>query len=287
MDYYNTLNIKKTASSDEIRKAYKKMSMKHHPDRGGDEVKFKEINQAYQTLSNAERKQMYDQYGTDDPQQMGGGGGFGQNPFGFGGQGDMNDMFSQFFGQGFGGQGQRRAPVNRDIQIVTDITLEEAFSGCNVPLKYQTGSRKVEQVSVELPGGVQAGQTVRYKNLGDDADNRYPRGDLLVKVRIKNHAKWIRQGSDLYCEENINVFDMMLGCHITIKLIDGKSINLKIPAGTNAGAKFNVPNKGMPNPRGGQPGNAIIIVKPIIPSIDQPELREQLSEIKNKIHLDF
>lgn len=283
MDYYNTLGINKTASADEIRKAYKKMSMKHHPDRGGDEVKFKEINQAYQTLSNSERKQMYDQYGTDDPQQMGPQG-FAQNPFGFGGA-DMNDMFSSFFGQGFGGQQRQRS--NRDIQIVTDITLEQAFSGHTVPLKYQTGSSKIEQVTVTLPAGVQAGQTVRYSGLGDDRDNRLPRGDLLVKVRIKQHNKWLRQGDELYCEESVNVFDLMTGCQVNVKMLDGSVLNVKIPPGSNPGAKFNLRGKGMPNPRNGKKGNAIVIIKAIVPKIDKGELLDEINKLKSKIHLDF
>jgi DnaJ-class molecular chaperone len=277
MDYYNTLGINKAASQDEIRKAYKKMSMKHHPDRGGDETKFKEINQAYQTLSDPERKQMYDQYGTDDPQKMGGMGG---NPFGGFGGGGFEDMFSTMFGQGFA---NRQVRKNRDIQVVQDIDLEDVIFGKTIPLTYRIGSGKVETVTVEVPIGIQPGQTVRYQGLGDDTHSQLPRGDLLVKIRVKRHHVWDSSGSNLYREIPVGVFDLMLGTTVQVAMIDGKKIDLKIPSGTKPNAKLSVPGYGMPERRSGRRGNAIIIVKAIIPAITNEEHLEKIRELKNAL----
>jgi DnaJ-class molecular chaperone len=274
MDYYNTLGINKTASQDEIRKAYKKMSMKHHPDRGGDENTFKQVNQAYQTLSDPERKQMYDQYGTDDPQKMGGNP-FGGNPFGFHG-GGFEDMFSTMFGQGFRNQVRR----NRDIQIVADITLEDALNGKNVPLNYRTSSGHTETVTVDIPTGIQAGQTVRYRGLGDDAIRNAPRGDLLVKIRIKRHPVWERNGNDLYGAIPVSVFDLMLGTVLEIKMLDGKKINLTIPPGTKSNAKLSVPGHGMYDRSKTRRGKAIVIVDAIVPQITDKNILNDLAKIK-------
>jgi DnaJ-class molecular chaperone len=281
MDYYDILGIKKSASQDEIRTAYKKMSMKHHPDRGGDESTFKEVNQAYQTLSDPERKQMYDQYGTDDPQKMGGMGGnpFGNSPFGFSG-GGFDDMFSSMFGQGFRNQVRR----NRDIQIITDINLEDAFNGKNIPLNYRTSSGRMENVTVDIPLGIQAGQTVRYKGLGDDAIPNAPRGDLLIKVRIKKHHVWERNGNDLYGTIPVSVFDLMLGTVLEVQMLDGKKINLTIPPGTKANAKFNVPGHGMKDRGNVNRGKAILIVEAIIPNITDKKVLADLANIRSYLN---
>lgn len=276
MDYYNTLGINKAASTEEIRKAYKKMSMKHHPDRGGDESKFKEVNQAYQTLSDPERKRMYDQYGTDDPQKMGGQGG----PFGFGGQGGFDDMFSTMFGQGFAQQRQRK---NRDIQIVQDVHLEDVLTGKTIPMSYRTGTGKTESVTVEIPAGIQPGQTVRYAGLGDDSVKQLPRGDLLVKIRVIRHHIWERDNNDLYRELPVGVFDLMLGTTIQVTMLDGKKIDLKVQPGTKPNAKLSVPGHGMFDRRSNRRGKAIIIIRAIVPVITNEQHLEKIKALKEEL----
>src|SRR6056300_165785 len=133
MDYYDILGVSRTATENEIRKAYKAKSMKHHPDRGGNEEEFKKINEAYSTLKDPKKKQMYDQFGTNDPQQAG----FNQQEFN--GFGDINDVLAQMFGQGrstfethFGQRRQQRQPKNKTLNINYEITLEEAFNGKDI-----------------------------------------------------------------------------------------------------------------------------------------------------------
>lgn len=276
MDYYNLLEINKTASQEEIKKAYKRAAMKNHPDRGGDTNKFTEIQQAYETLSDPQRKQMYDQYGTDDPQKMGGFGQGGFDPFGGGG---FNDMFSSMFGQGFRNQVRR----NRDIQVVADVTLEEVLTGKNIPLNFRTSTGKTENITVDIPVGIEPGQTVRYKGLGDDQISNMPRGDLLVKVRVIRHPIWEREGSNLYREIDVDVFDLILGVDKEVKMLDGRTINLNIPAGTKVGAKFSVPNYGMLHRRTNHKGKAFIIVRANIPTIQDENIRQQLESVKDSI----
>ena len=134
MDYYSTLGINKNASDDEIRKAYKSKSMKHHPDRGGNEEEFKKVNEAYQTLKDPQKKQMYDRYGTSDPQQMGGGPSgwgdmnFGNGSFQFNGSPqDFEEMFGSFFGGGF--RQRPRPPRNKNVQLKVVLTLKEILEG--------------------------------------------------------------------------------------------------------------------------------------------------------------
>ena len=166
MDYYSTLGINRNASQDEIKKAYKKMSMQHHPDRtGGDDSKFKEINEAYQTLNDPQKKQMYDQFGTTDPRQhqyRSGDFEFNFNGSPFGG---MDDIFEQFFGGSpFGNQ--RRRAVNRPINVAVDVTLEDVLTGKTIGMEIALPTGKTKVVTVDIPAGVEHGQQIRYRGLG-------------------------------------------------------------------------------------------------------------------------
>ena len=181
MDYYTTLGINKNASQDEIKKAYKKQSMAHHPDRtGGDDSKFKDINEAYQTLSDPQKKQMYDQFGTTDPRQRQYRTGdfefnFGGSPFG-----DMDDIFSQFFG----GRPQRG---NRPISVAVDVTLEDVLNGKTFGMEIALPTGRTKVVTIDIPAGIEHGQTVRFAGMGEQNNPNMRPGDLHVQVRVRNH----------------------------------------------------------------------------------------------------
>lgn len=272
MDYYNILNVQKNSSQEEIKKAYKKAAMKEHPDRGGDSSKFQQIQEAYDTLSDPQKKQMYDQYGTSDPQQMGG------NPFG--GNPHFSDIFANMFGQGF----QRQQPQkNRDIQIIRDIDIRDVLTGTKVTVSYKLGSGKVETVNADIPAGIQSGQTIRYAGLGDDSYS-LRRGDLLIRIRVINNTNWIRNDFDLLTEVKINVLDLILGTSLEVEMLDGKMLSLKIPAGTKVGSKFNIAGHGIPIRKSGRKGNAYVIVGAEVPKVENEKIIKTLKSVRNEIN---
>lgn len=277
MDYYNILDVPRNASSEEIKKAYKKKAMKNHPDRGGDEKAFQQISEAYDTLSNPEKKAMYDQFGTTDPGQMGGTGG---NPFGQGHP--FEDIFSEMFQRGFGQQA-RQPQRSRDIQTTQEITLEDVLVGKRVNLKYRVSSGKTEEITLDIPAGIGDGQTVRYQGYGDDSIPSR-RGDLLIKVRVRPHNIWKRDRWDLYRRVNVNMIDLMTGITLDLQMLNGKAISLNVPAGTDPGRRFSVPGYGIPDSRSGRTGKAIIEIVCTTPIIKDENIIQQLREIKNEIN---
>ena len=156
MDYYNILGVDRNASEEQLKKAYKKASMQHHPDRGGDESKFKEINEAYTALKDPEKRQMYDQFGTTDPQQAGGFRSQHFNNGGFNGAFDINDLMNQF---GFNARQQMR---NSDITIGCNISIAEVFTGKNVLATYRLNNGREQTVDIKIPVGIRNGDKVRY-----------------------------------------------------------------------------------------------------------------------------
>src|SRR3990167_4137317 len=192
-DYYVLLGVSKNASGEEIKKAYRKLALKYHPDRGGDQEKFKEINAAYQILSNPQKRAEYDQFGTSDFS----GAGFG-NTQGYGGAYNVNfdDIFSGSSGFGFG----RVSDIFEDffgqafsqVQVELPISVAQAVLGDNVTVKTQSG----ETINIEIPAGIQDGQTIQFKGRGNA--HKRGRGDLLVTMRIKIPKKVSKEEKELY-----------------------------------------------------------------------------------------
>jgi len=268
MDYYSILGVSKTASTEDIKKAYRKLAMKHHPDKGGDEARFKQINEAYSVLSDQQKRSQY-----DNPNPWGNNTASGQA------QG-FDDFFGAFFGQGFARQ---RVPRNRDISIAVKITLEEAFQGKNVVGSYRLYSGIEESSSIEIPSGARHGDTIRYSGLGDNSIPNVPRGNLNIKIHVLKHPRWNRDGDNLYRLCVVDVFDLLIGATVTIDSIEGKKLNLNIPQGTRPGTKFSMPGFGMPNVHTKRRGDAIIQVEAKIPRINDQEIVKRLSEIKDEI----
>ena len=274
MDYYSTLGVSKNASDKELKQAYKKASMQHHPDRGGDEAKFKQINEAYSTLKDPQKRGMYDH------QQNGGGQAFNFNTGGF--EEEMrqaNAQYGNMFGQGFA----NRTPRNQDIHVRTDITLADVITGKSVVIQYRTQTGRIETVTVDIPRGAKHGDTVRYQGLGDDGHPRYPRGDLHVKINVKKIRNWERDKDNLITKNVINVFDLLLGCVIIVKTLEGKQVKVTIPKGTRIGQVFSVPGYGVPNLQTGRRGNLYVEVDANIPVINDEVILRELTNLKNKI----
>lgn len=257
-DYYKILGVEKGASQDEIKKAFRKMAHKYHPDKkDGDEAKFKEANEAYQILSNPQKRQQYDQFGSAGP----GGQGFnGQNPFGgqggFGGfdfsgfqQGsgqhiDLDDILGSFFGGG------RRTPRGRDIQISVQLSFKDAVFGVekkiSVPdLKDGQDNNKNKEITVTIPPGVQHGQTLRLQGYGEQLTNGEP-GNVMLIISVEKHPVFKRDGYNLVMNLDVKLTDAIVGTKHEVELLDGKKIKVKIPSGLESGQILRVKGEGIP-----------------------------------------
>ena len=363
-DYYEVLGVKKGASEDEIKKAYRKVAKQYHPDlHPGDkeaEAKFKEAGEAYEVLSNPEKKQRYDQFGHAgvDPNFGAGGGGFGG---GFSDFGDLGDIFGSFFGGGFGGGQQRRRNGPRkgsDISETVLLSFEEAAFGVKKNLKIYkidpcdecggkgckndsdkvtcptcNGSGEIKNITnsifgqmvnvttcnhcqgsgqiiknpctkcrgkgmvkravnvdVDIPAGIDNGETVRYRGMGNAGVKGGPSGDLLVTVRIKKHDVFVRSGNDVYCSIPVTFVQATLGADITIPVLDAEkkytlgSMEFSVPEGTQPGTEFRLRGKGIPGVRNGVRGDMIVTINVEIPknlSKVQKEALEAFAKVSN------
>jgi len=266
MDYYSILGVSKNASDQDIRKAYKKKSMQHHPDRGGSEEKFKEINEAYSTLKDPQKRAEY-----DSPQPQ-----FNFNSGSFGGG---FNPFDEIFGRSH--HRQRR---NHDVTININLDLLDVMQGKELTARYQVPSGKIKEANIDIPPGVEDGVGIRFRGLGDDAIPNYPRGDLIVRVRVRQPANWKRSGNDLRTKALVSIFDCLLGGSVEIRTIDNRKVKVTIPKGTQPGAVFSIPNYGIPNVQTGQRGNIFVEINAAVPKIDNEMVLNELERIKNALN---
>lgn len=272
MDYYSILGIHKNASQDQIRKAYKKKSMQHHPDRGGDEEEFKKVNEAYQTLGDAQKRAAYDnpqpqfRYNTSNPFQ----GGMGEN---------FEDIFAQF-----GFNPRQRQHRNRDVQVTYTLEFKDIFTGRGISVAYKLPSGRQEFLDVKVPAGMKDGDVVRFTGYGDDSFPHAPRGNLILKVRVPQHPVWKRSDDNLSATKTINIFDLLLGTELEIETPTGKFLNLTIPKGTKPGTTFSIAGHGVPNVNTSRQGNLYVKIEAIMPNIDDLDILQKIKEIKNAIN---
>jgi curved DNA-binding protein len=271
-NYYDILGVTEDASNDQIRKAFKDIAKKEHPDRGGDEAKFKEANEAYDTLKDTKKRQEYDtvrKYG-----QPGTGGNFSFRSGDFFGE----DIFEEFF-SGFGGGGFRqkhfrqRPQANRSVNVRMAVSIKEAMNSMEKTISYRLPSGKEEFATVKIPAGVQHGVTFKYKGMGDDTIANVPRGDLLVQMSVLDSDGYSRKGNDLYTTQTISCFDAIRGTEIKLRTLTDTTIKVKVPAGTQPGTLINCKGQGMPvhktlNIR----GNLYVKVMVLIPQLSQDDL---------------
>jgi curved DNA-binding protein len=311
-DYYETLGVSKTASDDEIKSAFRKLARKFHPDvakpkdKATAEEKFKQINEAYEVLSDPEKRQKYDQLGANWNQPGGGqpppgwsqqpGGGFqryggdGGVEFEFGGTG-FSDFFEAFFGGGrgqsaFGGDGgfgRRPGSAERGSDVEADImvTLEEALHGSTRQVSLRRGgSNKVETYQVKIPRGVHEGQRIRLAGQGEAGAGGGKSGDLFLRVRLARHPDFTVEGSDLIYEAKIEPWKAALGGQLEVPTLEG-TVRLKIPPGTQGGQRFRIRERGLPSAAGSR-GNLYVIPQIQIPeklTEREREIWKQLAEL--------
>jgi len=271
MDHYSTLGVGKTATPDEIKKAFRSLASKHHPDKGGDTAKFQEIQNAYSVLSDPEKRAEYD---NPAPQFNSGnfGGGF---PPGF------EDIFSHFgggnspFGNMFGG-GRPQMHKNRTLNIQTSISLEDAFNGKDLIATVGLPSGRDQVIEIKIPAGVQDGTVLRLSQMGDDSIPNIPRGDLHLTINVLGHHKFQRQGDDLICGLEINCFDAILGKTAYVETLDGRTLELTINPGTQHGQIMAAAGYGMPKMNDNRfKGRLLIAITVTVPT-DLSDAKKQI-----------
>jgi len=267
MDYYQTLGVNRTASDTEIKAAYRKLAMQYHPDRGGDSQRFSQINEAYEVLKDPQRRAQY-----DNPQPQG----FGPN--GFQGMGGFEDLFTQF------GFNRRQAMQNRNVQIGHTIELLDVFTGKSVITKYTLQSGRTETLEINIPAGVKNNDVVKFRGYGDDSIRGLPRGDLILKIRVKKHPKWERDENNLMCVIAVDVFDCILGGKVDLKTLDDSTLSINIPPATNAGTVLSIGGYGLPDINTGKKGNIYVKIKTKTPRIKSKKIVKQMRAIQQELN---
>ena len=307
-DYYKTLGVAKTATASEIKKAYRKLAVKYHPDKTKDdkaaEEKFKEVTEAYEVLKDSEKRKKYDELGANwkmyeqQGPNGGGRGGYG-SPFGGGrsqqefseeysdlfGGGGFSDFFESFFGsQGGGGSrgpytSQRGYAIKgQDHQASITIPLQQAYEGVT-PVVNVSGKR----LRIKIKPGIEDGQTLKIGGKGGESIQGGPAGDLFLKINIEQHPNFTRKGNDLYTDVPVDVYTAILGGKVTINTLKGP-VSISIPAGTDNGKVLRLKDMGMPHyGNATQFGNLFATVSLTTPknlSNEEVELVRQLKALR-------
>jgi len=299
-EYYKILGVKKDASDAEIKKAYRKLAMKYHPDHTkGDksaEEKFKQISEAYAVLSDKEKRQQYDMYGSAGFQQR-----YSQedifknfdfsnifNEFGFGGANFFNTggrggrpRFSFGGGSPFGAHGHQ-APSAKGSDLVYELplTLREVASGATKTISFQHKGQ-TENLSVKIPKGMISGKKLRLSGKGEPSPYGGQPGDLFIKTKVMADPNFSVEEHDLHFSQEIKLTEAILGTNISVPTIDGKELSLKIPSGTKHKTKMRLPGKGLPHMQGGDKGHLYVSILVSMPgklTQKQKELIENLAD---------
>lgn len=282
-NYYDTLNVKPDASADDIKRAYRKMAMDSHPDRGGDPEKFKNISAAYETLSDPDKRQEYDfqrqnPFGGNQGFHHHAGSGHHQFNFGFGPGGiNIDELFSQFH------HGGRRQPKNRDIQVAIQVDFKSTLSDQNKVINIQ-GPNGVETHQLNIPRGIENGGTIKFAGQGDNSDPRLPRGDLYVVIQYAHHPEF--QLMPNYClmtGVTISAFDAILGTKKTLRTVSDSEVELTIPPATAPGTVFKVRGHGLYVPGSGTRADMMVQTEIEIPKITDPLILARLRELANAV----
>jgi curved DNA-binding protein len=298
-DYYATLGVPRDASEQDIKKAFRKLARQYHPDVAKDkkaaEEKFKEINEAYEVLSDPEKRKKYDRLGARWQEDAGfqpppgweGGGwtspdGAQTQEFHFDGTG-FSDFFEQFFGRGGryggfeegfragrrgGGAEAQFAQRGGDIEGDILVTLDEVLHGSSRTISLQrvdprTGQTETETIKVRIPPGVQDGQSIRVRGKGGEGVGGGEPGDLYLRVRLAAHPDFRVRGSDLYYDLDLAPWEGVLGSSVTVPALGGGRVKLRIPPGTTNGRQFRLRGQGLPKGRNGERGDfyAVVVVQ--------------------------
>ena len=278
-NYYDILGVSEDASNEQIKNAFKSIAKKEHPDRGGNEARFKEANEAYDTLKSSQKRHDYDTMRKFGGTTQGGG----QHPF------FNEDIFGDFF-SGFGNsdmqfnftQGPGRTRTfrsqprgNRNVQVRMALSIKEVMTENEKTINYKLPSGRDEFATVKIPAGVQHGVTFKFQGMGDDTIKNVPRGDLMVLMSVLDSDGYTRKGNDLYTDKTINCFQAMRGYEFNLKTLDDKIIKVKVPEGTQPNTILQVKGQGMPVHKTIDiRGNLYVKIHVLIPQLSASDLKK-------------
>ncbi|GGY81108.1 DnaJ C-terminal domain-containing protein [Marinobacter zhanjiangensis] len=308
-DYYAVLGVSESATPEEIKKAYRKLARKYHPDVSKEadaDTKFKDVGEAYEVLKDPEKREEYDQlrkYGAsgdgsfEPPPGWQSASGFGGGGYTDADAGQFSDFFEEIFGGrrggagGFGGGGFRQQTMKRrgeDVHARLSLFLEETFHGCEKQVQYivhelddhgRLAARK-KTLKVKIPAGMKDGQHIRLKGQGSPGIGGGANGDLFIEVELAPHPHFTVEGRDLLITVPVAPWEAALGASVTVPTMGGK-VNLKVPKGTNSGRKLRLKGKGLP---GKHPGDQIVVLQVVMPEQHSEEaqaLYEKLAEAES------
>lgn len=306
MDYYKILGVDKTSSQTEIKKAYRKLALKYHPDKNkgdkGSESKFKEISEAYAVLSDAEKKRQYDTYGSADFRQrysqedifsgfdindilrQFAGGGRGSANFHSAGGAVGGNPFGSFFSQGGGGCGgggcQPAPEKGQDMTYQITVSLEDVLHGAEKTISLRKNGSP-QDVSVKIPKGIEEGKKLRLQGKGAPSRNGGPPGDLYLKVGIGPNEKFSRRGDDLIIDRLISFTEACLGTKVEVETLEGKKFVVTIAAGTPHDSRLRIRGYGLPMGPMGERGDLFVKVGVKVPQEITKEQQESLEKLQS------
>lgn len=295
-DPYEILGVSRTATPEEIKRAYRRLAKQHHPDHNPQNAaaageRFKQIQAAYEVLGDPERRAQYDRFGAGGPApdvrtwaQDGAHAGAEGMPFNFDSFGDLSSIFEQFFSRGSTSfrSGRRSTVRGADLEHTIEITLEEALRGTVRDVALSTGhaGSEPEHIRFKVPAGVTDGQRIRVRGKGQDGPSG--RGDLLIRCRILPHAYLRREGHDLYLDLPLTFTEAALGTQIEIPTLAGRSV-LKVPPGTSSGTRLRLRGAGVRDPHSGRTGDLYAVVKIHAPKALTERARELLHALEKEL----
>jgi|694.fasta_scaffold80536_2 DnaJ-class molecular chaperone len=262
-DHYTTLGVAKNASQDEIKRAYRKLASQHHPDKGGDKNKFQEVQAAYDTLGDADKRAAY-----DNPRAQFGsfGGGFHD------GHVNINDIFGQMFGGGFGGFGQHQHPRRNHMRVSLWLQLTDIALGGKKTVAVNTGQSS-QTVEIDIPLGLNDGDNVQYPGIAPGGQ------DLVITFRIHPDPVWHRQGLNLSREHRVSIWDLILGGDIVVKNIYGEQLTVRVPAKCQPGTSLRLREQGLRD-RNSRRGDMMVKLLAEIPQNISGDLVEAIQKYR-------
>lgn len=279
-DYYQILGVSRDVSKEDLKKAYRKLARKYHPDVSKEpnaEAKFKEVGEAYEALKDPEKRAQYDQFGSNykngqsftPPPGWGGGG--------MGGNGNFSSFFESMFGGGMGGGRDHFYAAGEDVNAKITVSLEDAFNGAQKTIRRPSGSAESGTLNVKIPAGITSGKKIRLSGQGKAGMGGSKSGDLYLEIAIAPHAYYRLEDKNIFLDLPIAPWEAALGAKVTVPTLAGK-INLTIPAGAKSGQKMRLKGRGLPAKEAGDQFVVLQIMTPPADSDKAKQLYQQMAE---------